>query len=117
MILDNFLWTGASAWTSAGLGLGLVLLAYIAASTIKSWHRLRHIPGPPGAGFSKWWMLRNTLGGNMHLATKAACREYGKPRRTSESLRNCQDGIYLERERERRKKERGPGQHLTAQAV
>lgn len=77
MILENLVCTG-SVWTSAGLGLGLVLLAYIATSTIKSWHRLRHIPGPPGAGFSKWWMLRNTLGGNMHLATKAACREYGK---------------------------------------
>ncbi|CAK7203654.1 hypothetical protein SEUCBS139899_006392 [Sporothrix eucalyptigena] len=77
MILESLLWPTGSLWTSAGLGLGLVLLAYITASTIASWHRLRHIPGPPGTGFSKWWMLRNTLGGNMHLATKAACREYG----------------------------------------
>ncbi|CAK7269790.1 hypothetical protein SEPCBS57363_003778 [Sporothrix epigloea] len=65
------------AWTLTGLLLALVLLAYTAASTIKSWHRLRHIPGPPGVGYSKWWLLRNTLGGHLHLATKAACKEYG----------------------------------------
>ncbi|ERS98938.1 hypothetical protein HMPREF1624_04131 [Sporothrix schenckii ATCC 58251] len=76
MILEHLLWTGAT-WTSVGLVLGLTFLAYFAATTVKTWHRLRHIPGPRGAGFSKWWLLRNTLGGNLHLATKAACRQYG----------------------------------------
>ncbi|KAK3944874.1 cytochrome P450 [Diplogelasinospora grovesii] len=42
-----------------------------------SWRRLSHIPGPAGAGWSKWWLLRNTLGGNMHLALKQACEEHG----------------------------------------
>ncbi|OAA68396.1 benzoate 4-monooxygenase cytochrome p450 [Niveomyces insectorum RCEF 264] len=77
MILERVPWPTGSLWTSVGLGLGLLLLAYTAASSLASWNRLRHIPGPPGAGFSKWWMLRNTLGGHLHLATKAACKQYG----------------------------------------
>lgn len=78
MILDVVPgWPTAPVWVSVVLGLGLVLVAYTTASTLTSWHRLRHIPGPPGVGFSKWWMLRNTLSGNMHLATKDACRKYG----------------------------------------
>ncbi|KAK2776898.1 benzoate 4-monooxygenase cytochrome p450 [Colletotrichum kahawae] len=53
------------------------LLIYLTAMNYRSWNRLRHIPGPPGAAFSKWWMLRNTLGGQMHLALKRACDDYG----------------------------------------
>lgn len=58
--------------------LVLGLLGFFSASTYTTWRRLKHIPGPPSAGLSKWWMLRNTLGGNMHLALKAACDTYGK---------------------------------------
>ncbi len=61
----------------------LFLVVYSTVSTVRSWRRLRHIPGPQGAAFSKWWMLRNTMGGSMHLATKAMCKQYGKPRLAS----------------------------------
>ncbi|CAI0642619.1 unnamed protein product [Colletotrichum noveboracense] len=53
------------------------LLILLTVMNYRSWNRLRHIPGPPGAAFSKWWMLRNTLGGQMHLALKRACDDYG----------------------------------------
>ncbi|KAI6382458.1 hypothetical protein MCOR25_000750 [Pyricularia grisea] len=63
-------------------GTVLVLVGTIAAillahSVYKSWSRLRHIPGPPGTGLSKWWMFRNAMGGSMHLALKEAVDKYG----------------------------------------
>lgn len=58
----------------------LGLIGYVSVYLYTTWRRLRHIPGPRSAGFSKWWMLRNTLGGSMHLALKAACETYGKGR-------------------------------------
>lgn len=72
--------TMTTAFSFANLVALLVLglLGILSATTYTTWRRLRHIPGPPSAGLSKWWMLRNTLGGNMHLALKAACDTYGK---------------------------------------
>lgn len=55
-----------------------VLLIYLGLLNYRSWARLRHIPGPPGAAFSKWWMLRSTLDGQMHLALERACTDYGE---------------------------------------
>lgn len=70
----------ATAFSLSSLAVLLVLglLGFFSASTYTTWRRLRHIPGPPSAGLSKWWMLRNTLGGSMHLALKAACDTHGK---------------------------------------
>jgi hypothetical protein len=56
----------------------VALAAYVAATNLVSWRRLNHVPGPPGAGWSKWWMLRNTLGGSMHVALERACNKYGE---------------------------------------
>lgn len=70
--------TTAFSFTNLVALLVLGLLGFLSASTYTTWRRLRHIPGPPSAGLSKWWMLRNTLGGSMHLALKAACDTYGK---------------------------------------
>jgi hypothetical protein len=70
----------ATAFCFSNLAALLVLglLGFFSASTYTTWRRLKYIPGPPSAGLSKWWMLRNTLGGSMHLALKAACDTYGK---------------------------------------
>ena len=68
------------SYSNLALLLLAVFLAYLSVSTYLSWQRLRHVPGPPAAAFSKWWMLRNTLRGNMHLALKQACEDYGKRR-------------------------------------
>lgn len=64
--------------TSLTLLLATLLFLYWSTINFLSWRRLRHIPGPRWAALSKWWMLRNTLGGHMHLATKEACKQYGK---------------------------------------
>lgn len=86
-VLDRiFLYPGGEAGATqlclanlTGL-LVLGLLGYCSVSTYTTWRRLRHIPGPRSAGFNKWWMLRNTLGGNMHLALKGACEIHGERR-------------------------------------
>lgn len=70
--------TTTCSFTNLVALLVLGLLGFLSASTYTTWRRLKYIPGPPSAGLSKWWMLRNTLGGNMHLALKAACDTYGK---------------------------------------
>ena len=59
----------------------LIIIAvtlYYGVGILSQWRRLRHVPGPPSAGFSKWWLLRNTLQGNLHLRTKEACSKYGQ---------------------------------------
>ena len=61
----------------------LALATCVVITGLLRWQRLKHIPGPAGAGWSKWWMLRNTLSGNMHLATTEACKKYGKRRLVS----------------------------------
>lgn len=60
--------------------LGILALLLVVTSHVRSYLRLRHVPGPPGAALSKWWMLRNTVGGTMHIALKDACDRYGKLR-------------------------------------
>ena len=63
----------------AALGLlALAAVVYALATSVVAWRRLRHIPGPPGAAWSRWWLLRNTLGGEMHLGLKRACEQYGE---------------------------------------
>ncbi|EFQ32001.1 cytochrome P450 [Colletotrichum graminicola] len=54
-----------------------VLIAYSVASTVNQWLRLRHIKGPPSAGFCKWWLLRAVGGGRAHLDFYEACEKYG----------------------------------------
>ncbi|KAE9377678.1 pisatin demethylase [Stipitochalara longipes BDJ] len=64
----------------SSLEIWAVLVAlggYILISRLRTWLRLRHIPGPALAGFSKAWLLRKALGGRFHLDTAEACEKYG----------------------------------------
>lgn len=44
---------------------------------IRRWYRLRHIPGPTGAGWSSWWQLRGALSGRYHEHLKDAADQFG----------------------------------------
>lgn len=56
-----------------------ILVASAVASRVRRWLRLRHIPGPPLAGWSKAiWLLRKSLGGRFHLDTAEVCEKYGQ---------------------------------------
>ena len=55
------------------LCLPLVLLAYL----FYSYWRLRHIPGPFLASFSKLWLLKWVIRGELHIGLLKACEQYG----------------------------------------
>ena len=69
-----------SGLSPAGL-LGTIVLLFLTTWSVRSYLRLRHIPGPRWAAFSKWWMLRNTVSGDMHMALKEVCDKYGTSER------------------------------------
>ncbi|KAK3936975.1 pisatin demethylase [Diplogelasinospora grovesii] len=54
-----------------------VYAASIVVSTIRQYYRLRHIPGPRIAGFSKWWLLQGETGGRMNLECYEITEKYG----------------------------------------
>ncbi|KAF9872377.1 cytochrome P450 [Colletotrichum karsti] len=60
----------------AAIALSLLVL-YVVASTIRQYARLRHVRGPPSAGFSKWWLVRTVYGGRQHLDFYEAFLKYG----------------------------------------
>ncbi|OLN95822.1 Pisatin demethylase 10 [Colletotrichum chlorophyti] len=66
-------------WHGAGYTFLLVWSPVLYAVTliVRQYVRLRHIRGPPGAGFSQWWLLRAVHSGNMHLKFYEANRQYG----------------------------------------
>src|SRR6478609_4990544 len=55
--------------------LGLVVL--FVADTLRTWHRLSHVPGPFWAGFSKAWMVRQSFKGIQPYAIQQANEKYG----------------------------------------
>ncbi|KAH8682719.1 cytochrome P450 [Xylariales sp. PMI_506] len=61
----------------------IVAFAAAAAATsllvveFRSWHRLRHIPGPFLASLSSIWMVRKSLSGRLHEHLKEAADTYG----------------------------------------
>ncbi|KAF4508881.1 hypothetical protein G6O67_005210 [Ophiocordyceps sinensis] len=60
------------------VGCVLVLVVvWRALSTLRQYWRLRHIPGPSSAGFSKWWLVRAVGGGRTHLDLYEACQKHG----------------------------------------
>lgn len=57
---------------------GLLVLVYLVAQSFYGWYRLRHIPGPFWAGFSKIWLFKHTWNGSMYTESAEACFKYGE---------------------------------------
>jgi hypothetical protein len=58
---------------------GIFLLVFVQiVRLIRRWYRLRHIPGPTGAGWSSWWQLRGALSGRYHEDLKNVADQFGK---------------------------------------
>ena len=53
------------------------LAALFLARTLRAWYRLSHVPGPLSGGFSKWWMVRESLKGRQPYAIRDVIEEYG----------------------------------------
>jgi len=58
-------------------GTAVLLATWFIVSTFRLYFRLGHIPGPPLAGLSKWWLASAARGGRMHLDCYEAIVKYG----------------------------------------
>ncbi|EXJ92137.1 hypothetical protein A1O3_00687 [Capronia epimyces CBS 606.96] len=56
---------------------GALLFLYLLLTSLYSWYRLRHIPGPFWAGISKLWLFKHTWDGSMYLTSAEACFKHG----------------------------------------
>lgn len=56
---------------------GALVVVYLIHS-FSVWYRLSHIPGPPWAALSKYWMVKEALKGRQPIAFKQATDKYGK---------------------------------------
>ena len=54
------------------------LIAYFVALRFIKWHKLRHIPGPSLAAWSRLWLLRHVISGKLCKRVEEACERYGK---------------------------------------
>ncbi|KAK5661800.1 hypothetical protein OQA88_9902 [Cercophora sp. LCS_1] len=57
--------------------LAILAVLFFTVHTLKSWLRLRHIPGPPLAGISPLWMLRKLSTGHFHDHLRHASTQHG----------------------------------------
>ncbi|KAK3690236.1 benzoate 4-monooxygenase cytochrome P450 [Podospora appendiculata] len=66
---------------AALFGIATSLVVYFVATRIAVWKRMRHIPGPPGAGWSMWWIARHQISGKMCKHTLTVGEKYAtRPR-------------------------------------
>ncbi|KAK0649881.1 cytochrome P450 [Cercophora newfieldiana] len=72
---------GASEYTVDLPGKGVLiagaLIAVFLVHTLSVWYRLSHIPGPPWAALSKYWMVKEALKGQQPVAFQQATNQYG----------------------------------------
>jgi len=64
-------------------------LLYLIATSVTTWSRLRHIPGPFSAGFSKWWLIRRQMTGKLVLDLQDVCKKYGTAQKSPPLLHDC----------------------------
>ncbi|KAI1381952.1 cytochrome P450 family protein [Hypoxylon crocopeplum] len=73
------------------------LLAYHLITRFVQWRRLRHIPGPPAAGWSKIWLLRHVVSGRLCTKLEETCNEYGPLVRVGPDWVVCGDSVEIRR--------------------
>ena len=57
--------------------LGFLLLAHT-IRRVRQWYRLRHIPGPPLAGWTSLWLTKQYLNETFFLDVPALVAQYGE---------------------------------------
>ncbi|KAJ9617190.1 hypothetical protein H2200_000911 [Cladophialophora chaetospira] len=70
----------APSRTVLGLAaVGATILAWFVVSTVVSYRKLRHIPGPWLARLSQLWLFNVTSKGDLYLAMEDVIQNYGSP--------------------------------------
>lgn len=65
--------------TQTALLIGLVsFITYSVALRISNWYKLRHIPGPSLAAWSRLWLLRHVISGKLCKKLEEVCNTYGR---------------------------------------
>ena len=64
-------------WLGGAAVSGAVAVAFV-VKVLRRWLRLRHIRGPPLAGFTNLWLVRAVMGGNTHWDLGFVNEKYGK---------------------------------------
>lgn len=59
--------------------VAVAILLTVFTRIVYTWSRLRHVPGPQSAGFLKWWLLKRTWNGTIHLETAEQLFKHGNP--------------------------------------
>ena len=60
------------------VGTIAAFVMYYAISSIRAWARLRHIPGPPDAGWSIFRLVRWQSSGRMFKRLQEVSQKYGE---------------------------------------
>jgi hypothetical protein len=58
--------------------LSLLLLAHV-IQRVRGWYRLRHVPGPPLAGWTSLWLTKGFINGAFFQNVPALAEKYGEP--------------------------------------
>jgi len=94
MIVSNFLTTSGPVSISGWVVI--ILITSYALTAIRTWYRLRHIPGPRLASFSYLWMVLNTMRGRNDKAY-LGLRKYGSIARNGPNYLVTDDPEVLRR--------------------
>ncbi|KAK3320267.1 cytochrome P450 family protein [Cercophora scortea] len=78
-------------------GIATSFVVYLVATRIAAWKRLRHIPGPTGVGWSKWWLGRHQISGKMCKHMLVVGEKYGPVARIAPNIVLCSDPTELRR--------------------
>ena len=64
--------------TAIAIGAIGALILWSLIARARDWHRLRHIPGPPAAGWTKAFLVRHQFGGKLLQHLRDVAQKYGK---------------------------------------
>lgn len=66
------------SWVTVAIILAAVIVLLRIALVLRTWNRLRHIKGPPLAGFTNLWIIYTIMSGKAHLRLQRAAEKYGR---------------------------------------
>ncbi|TVY82905.1 Pisatin demethylase [Lachnellula suecica] len=79
------------SWDYVLFFVTVAVISVFGINTYCSWSRLSHIPGPPLASISSFWLLRQALSGGMNWRLKEANEKYGSLTRIGPNEISCND--------------------------